>query len=176
VAVNRATARALEGRRDEAEQELSRYIDARGATGNNARYNLGTVLGEEKKYDQALDMLRRALERNPGDEDARWNYEWLKQRKEQEKNPNQQQPRPQPQKQPQQQQPQNSQPQNSQPQNTPPQNPGGGQQKPQGGSSPQQMSREQADQLLGALQELARADQQRQRKVRVLRERHGKDW
>jgi len=178
VAVNRATARALRGERDAAEQELSRYFDARGATGDNARFNLGTVLGEEKKYDQALAMLRRALERSPADEDARWNYEWIKRQKEQEQKPEQrqqqQQPKPSP---PQpsggQPQPQNPQPQNSQ--NAPP-NPGGNSQKPQNGGGTQQMTREQADQLLGALQELARADQQRQRKVRVLRDRRGKDW
>jgi len=179
VAVNRATARALQGRREDAEQELSRYLDARGAVGNTARYNLGTILGEEKKTDQALEMLRRALERNPDDDDARWNYEWLRRQKEREKNPDQ--PKPQPKQPQQQQQPSGGQPQqqpqNPQSQNAP--NPGqnpGGSQRPQSGSGSQQMSREQAEQLLGALQELARADQQRQRKVRVLRERRGKDW
>jgi hypothetical protein len=38
------------------------------------------------------------------------------------------------------------------------------------------MSRAQAEQLLGALQELARADQQRRRKVSAVQERQGRDW
>jgi len=38
------------------------------------------------------------------------------------------------------------------------------------------MTREQAEQLLGALQELARSDQQRQHRVRVMREKRGRDW
>ena len=42
-----------------------------------------------------------------------------------------------------------------------------------GGTS---MTREQAEQLLNALQELARAEQQRQRKVRAVHEKRGKDW
>jgi len=38
------------------------------------------------------------------------------------------------------------------------------------------MNREQAERLLGALQDLERAEQQRRRQVRVTRERHGRDW
>jgi hypothetical protein len=38
------------------------------------------------------------------------------------------------------------------------------------------MTRNQADRLLNALQDLARADQQRQRKVQVVKERQGRDW
>ena len=125
-------------------------------------------------------MLRRTLEKNPNDDDARWNYEFLKrQQDQQKKNPQQKQKNPQSRQPP---QPQNSSPQQQQPNSPgqnpphPGQNPSGSPQKPQSGQGPQEMSREQADQLLGALQELARADQQRQRKVRVLRERRGKDW
>jgi hypothetical protein len=38
------------------------------------------------------------------------------------------------------------------------------------------LDREQADRLLGALQDLERLEQQRRRQVRVMRERHGRDW
>ena len=40
----------------------------------------------------------------------------------------------------------------------------------------QAMSREQAERILGALDQVARLDQQRQRRVRVVSERRGKDW
>jgi hypothetical protein len=38
------------------------------------------------------------------------------------------------------------------------------------------MDRRTAEQLLGSLTELERLEQQRLRKVRVVRERRGKDW
>jgi hypothetical protein len=38
------------------------------------------------------------------------------------------------------------------------------------------MTRAEAGQLLDALQELSRVEQQRQRKVRVTREKQGRDW
>jgi hypothetical protein len=38
------------------------------------------------------------------------------------------------------------------------------------------MTRAQAEQILDALQEMQRMEQQRQRRVRVLQERRGRDW
>jgi hypothetical protein len=38
------------------------------------------------------------------------------------------------------------------------------------------MTRGQAEQLLNALQDLSRAEQQRSRRVQVTREKQGKDW
>jgi hypothetical protein len=38
------------------------------------------------------------------------------------------------------------------------------------------MSRAEAERLLGALEDQSRAEQQRQRKVRVMTERRGRDW
>ncbi len=38
------------------------------------------------------------------------------------------------------------------------------------------MTREQADRLLNALDEQARADQQRRKPVRAVNEKHGRDW
>src|SRR6185503_20307538 len=74
--------------------------------GRDARYNLGTVLGEKHDVDQSLARLREALIRDPSDQDARWNYEVMlaeKQRQQQQKQPK---PGQQPQQPPQQPQPQ----------------------------------------------------------------------
>jgi hypothetical protein len=38
------------------------------------------------------------------------------------------------------------------------------------------MTRAQADQLLGALQEVERSERLRQQKLRVMRQKRGKDW
>ena len=195
VHVNRATARAL---RDQAaspapgpageapvtapapEDEL-RGLSARDTrAGRAAGYNLGTLLGERREMDPALAALRQVLERDPSDADARWNYELLMRRKREPANARQnpQQPQPQP-------------------------HPGGGggtgnpqpRPGPAGSTAPQpqpaapaagaptptmqrsgRMDRQQAERLLGALQDLERLEQQRRRQVRVTRERHGRDW
>jgi Ca-activated chloride channel family protein len=180
VMVNRATARVLAGKAEEAQQELARYAGREGRVGDVARYNLGTVFGERKEFDPALESLRRALERSPGDEDARWNYEVIMRRKQEEErrrsgaSPPPPQPPPgggggaAPQPAPQPSPPPNRPPAPSPRAGTP------GTPPPTGGGG--EMSRPQAERLLSALQELARAEQQRQRKVRVMREKRGKDW
>ena len=174
VAVNLATARARAGKADQANEGLQRAESTPGRAGQMASYNLGTLRAEKKDYDPALAALRHALERDPGDEDARYNYEWvLRQQERQRKSPSPKQPQPQPQpSQPNQSNPnQQPQPQPSQP----PPNPQPSQQPP-----PPQMgrglNRMQAEQLLGSLQELERLEQQRLRQVRVMRERRGRDW
>ena len=207
VRVNRATARALRaqassgapgvgpaagpgavpgavpGAPEAAPEDELRGLAARDTRpGRAAGYNLGTLLGEKRQYDPALEALRQELERDPGDADARWNYELLMRRKREQAN-----------------QRQNPQPNPSQPRPSggggganPPPKPG-----PTGGPSPQPqsqpgppssgapspsmqrsggMDREQAERLLGALQDLERLEQQRRRQVRVTRERRGKDW
>lgn len=173
--VNRATARALAGDRDGALKDLERLTDAAGRAGRDARYNLGTVLGEKHDVDQSLARLREALIRDPDDQDARWNYEVMlaeKQRQQQQK-----QPKPGQQQQP----PQQPQPQPNPAQNSsgppPPSQSQGNTPKPSPGQTGQEgMTKEQAQQLLGALEEMQRSESQKQHKVRVLRDRHGKDW
>jgi len=40
-----------------------------------ADYNAGTLLSESEMYDEAIDFFRDALRKNPGDADAKHNYE-----------------------------------------------------------------------------------------------------
>ena len=173
--VNRATARALMGDRETATNELARLTDSKGRVGHEARYNLGTVLGERREYVAALARLREALTRDPNDADARWNYEvLLRQKREQENRQNQQSPPPPDQPPKPDPKPSPSNPNSGSP---PPDPQSGGSPRPSPGSTGQQgMTREQAQQLLGALEEMQRADHQRQQKVRVLRDRRGRDW
>ena len=181
---NHGTARALQGKIKEAEEELGRLASRADKTGQEAGYNLGTAFGLQRRYEPGLEQLRAVLEKNPKDDDARWNYEILMRDQEEEaqkkKNPDQpqqqqQQPNsgggggqggpPQQQQQQQQQQSPNQAP-TPQAGNPPPNTPSGG----------GHMSKAEAEQILDALHELSRANQQRQRKVRVTRERPGKDW
>lgn len=175
--VNRATARALAGDRDGATKEFERLTDAAGHAGRDARYNLGTVLGEKHDVDQSLTRLREALIRDPSDQDARWNYEVMLAEKQRQ----QQQKQPKPGQQPPQQPPQQPQPQPNPSQSSsgppPPSSSAGNTPKPAPGQTGQEgMTKEQAQQLLGALEEMQRSESQKQHKVRVLRDRHGKDW
>ncbi|MCC6348049.1 MAG: VWA domain-containing protein [Candidatus Eisenbacteria bacterium] len=178
--VNLATARALNGKREAAEKALDRLTAERGRAGQVAGYNLGTLYGEQKDYDRALGELRRALERDPGDADARWNYELLRRERDAARepssprqpdapptpdqkgkpnpggpNPEQQGARPSP--------------------NAPPQAQGAPPPPAPGGGAPG-MTKQQAEQLLGSLQELERLERQRAQRVRATREKKGRDW
>ena len=172
--LNQATARALAGDRDSATREFERLTDAAGRAGRDARYNLGTALGEKHELDQALARLREALIRDPSDQDARWNYEVLlaeKQREQRKREPQKSGQPPQPQQPP----PQPSPSQSSS--GPPPPSSSGTTPQPSPGQVGQQgMTKEQAQQLLAALEEMQRSESQQQHKVRVLRDRHGRDW
>jgi Ca-activated chloride channel family protein len=171
VRVNLATARARAGKAELAKAGLQEAVSTPGAPGQTAAYNLGTLHAENHAYDEALAELRRALERNPSDGDARVNYEWVMR----EKQRRQQQPEPSPKPEPRPNQPQPQSGGSSAPSSGPPQP----QPPPQNVPPPQAghgLDRRQAEQLLGSLQELERLEQQRMRRVRVMRERRGKDW
>ena len=176
VRLNRATAEALKGSGTEADDDLRRLAGRDDPVGNAAAYNLGTLLGQRQEYDPALIELRRVLERDPADAEARWNYEVLLRRRQEERRQSprpEQRPKPSPaaggsggggtpQALPQ------AQPRSPQPV-------AGGEEQTSTGAAGG-MSRLQAEQLLNALEELARVDQQRQRKVRAAQEKRGRDW
>jgi Ca-activated chloride channel homolog len=173
VRLNRATARALAGHGPEAQAELEPLSGKSGAIGREAGYNLGTLLGQRRELEPALKALRRVLEDHPEDQDARFNYEVLLRQRERQKRPRPQQPNPTPQ----QPQPQSSGPQGQQPQpqGSPPPSPSPGDRPPPSPTAGG-MSRQQADQILNALQELSRAEQQRRRAMRPTTPRGGRDW
>jgi Ca-activated chloride channel family protein len=174
VRVNRATAAALAHGDTSQVGELKQLSQDDHAAGRTAGYNLGTLLGQRREYDPALEALRQVLERDPADADARWNYEvLLRRRQSEEKSPP---PKPQPQPSPQPSPSAGQPPPQPGPKSPPPApSPNQGPQPPPtpGGSN---MTRAQAEQLLNALEELARAEQQRRRNVRAVQEKHGKDW
>lgn len=177
VRVNRATARALAGAPASAESSLRALTDASGAAGPTAAYNLGTLQAKDGRFEAALAALRQALELDPDDADARYNYELAMRRERERRSPGEPPPSPSP-----------ADPtprgggQDPQAGSPPPQPPPGAPQapQPQPQGPPQQgpegMDRRTAEQLLGSLSELERLEQQRLRKVRVVRERRGKDW
>lgn len=56
-----------------------------------ASYNQGTMLTEENKYEEAAELFREALKKNPNDPDARHNYELALQKQQQQEQQQQQQ-------------------------------------------------------------------------------------
>jgi Mg-chelatase subunit ChlD len=164
VRVNRALARARGGDTSAAQQELATLAGGPKRAGQAAGYDLGTLLGEQGQLERALAALRATLRRQPGDDDARWNYEVLM-RRQRRQQPNQQpQPRPQP-------SPAQPQPQAAQPRPIAPAPP-----PPRGSGTQQRMTRAEAERLLDALTDLERAQRERQRRYGMLRERPGRDW
>jgi Ca-activated chloride channel family protein len=172
VRVNQATARARAGRPIEAEPMLAAAKAAPGRAGQVAAYNLGTLLATRGEYRDGIRELREALERNPNDDDARYNLEVAMRRMNQPEQPNPQNPKPRPQT--------GGQPQPSggqgAPQPPPQPQPSQNQQRPTANTPQEGMTRERAEQLLGSLEELERLEHQRMNKVRVMRERRGRDW
>jgi Ca-activated chloride channel family protein len=115
VLANLAATRAQRAEGDTTVERALEGLAARpDAAGGMSSYNLGTLLGRRQSYDRALAALRGALERNPDDADARWNYEWvLRQQQEQQRRSSSSKPEPKP-------QPPQPQPQQGQGQRTPP--------------------------------------------------------
>ena len=48
---------------------------------SKAMYNLGNISYKNQKLDEALSFYRKALELNPEDDEARYNYEFIKYQK-----------------------------------------------------------------------------------------------
>lgn len=180
VRVNLATARARQSKADTSLTELSHLTSDPGRAGRAAGYNLGTLYGEAKEYERGLTELRRSLERDPTDADARWNYELLKRlqrEQQQKKDPKQapQKPEPSPEQPAGGGQGQGQQPQQQSPQAPPQPSPSDTKPEMKPGQA-QGMSKEQADRLLGSLRELERSERQRMRRGAAQRERTGRDW
>jgi Ca-activated chloride channel family protein len=181
---NLASVRAEQASGDTvAEKALSRLAGRGDRAGQLSGYNLGTLLGRRNDIPRSLAELRRALERDPNDLDARWNYELMRKRLQDEQKKQQQasqQPQdpkpgddPAPQPQPGQggqapQQPQSPQQGNSQPQPEANAPPAPGMQQP--------MTQQQAERLLGSLGDLERLERKNQRANRAQKEKRGKDW
>ena len=179
--VNLATTRALLGNRARAEKDLGTLAGEDDAAGRVAGYNLGTSLAERRADEDALRELRRTLERDPHDRDARWNYEVVLRRQiEQRRKP----PNPSPQGGGQQnpqsgtsggggKQPPTPSPGKSGPEPQAPTNPANAPPET-GGATTGRMDRAQADQILNALEQQSRLQGHHQ--TRVMRERQGRDW
>mgnify|MGYP006307977237 FL=1 len=127
-----------------------------------ADYNQWTMLTDQEEFQQAAELFREALKKNPDDEDARHNYELaLRRQQEQEQQQQQQdsnqeeQSNEQQQNQQQQQDGENEQDQNQQqqqPQDQPNNPEDQGEQQP----SPTEMTPEEAENILDALAQLER--------------------
>lgn len=179
---NLASVRAEQASGDTvAEKALSRIASRSDRAGQLSGYNLGTLLGRRGETNRSLAELRRALERDPDDLDARWNYELMRKRLEDEQKKEQQRSRdPEP-------SPQDPKP-DSQPDRgqgdagkQPPPDPGQGQSTPQADAPPapgmqQPMTKEQAERLLGSLGDLERLERKNGRPNRAQKEKRGKDW
>jgi len=144
-----------------------------------ADYNKGKLLSEQENFDEAISHFREALRKNPDDEDARFNYELAQRMKQQQEQQQQEQQQDsqsdqddsdgeeeeQENDQNQQQNP-NQQPQNQdQPQDQ--------EQRPE----PSNMSEEEAENILDALEQLERELlENREKEANVRRQQNDKDW
>lgn len=161
---NKASALYKLGRTEEAMQSFERYegMVENPVEQSLADYNQGTMLTDQEEFQQAAELFREALKKNPDDEDARHNYELaLRRQQEQEQQQQQQdsnqeeQSNEQQQNQQQQQDGENEQDQNQQqqqPQDQPNNPEDQGEQQP----SPTEMTPEEAENILDALAQLER--------------------
>ncbi|MCE9628087.1 MAG: VWA domain-containing protein [Candidatus Eisenbacteria bacterium] len=179
---NLASVRAEQAAGDTvAEKALSRLASRQDQAGQLSGYNLGTLLGRRNEINRSLAELRRALERDPNDLDARWNYELMRKRLQDEQKKQQQQSQqpkdPEPGKDP---QPQPQSGQGGQGPQPPPQQ-GNAQPQPEANAPPapgmqQPMTKQQAERLLGSLGDLERLERKNQRANKAQKEKRGKDW
>lgn len=160
---NLASAYYRQNQFDKAQEAYERAIFAASSKPqlSNAAYNAGNAFTQNKQLEQALNAYRQALAANPNNENARYNYEYVKrqlqqqqnqqqnkqdqkQNQQQQQNQNQQQNQDQNQDQQQQQQNQNQQQQNEQnDQNQKPQ--------PSKPRPDKQISKEEAQRILDAM-------------------------
>ena len=179
---NLAAARAQHAPIDSVENQLMRLASRPDRAGVMSGYNLGTLLGRRGDVDQALAELRRTIERDPSDPDARWNYEWLRRQKDEASKS--QSPKPNDSKPDDKQQPKPQDSKAGQGSQAPPDQPppsGSQSQSPQAQAPPapgtqQPMTRKQAEELLGSLGDLERLERKNGRQSHSPQQKRGKDW
>jgi tetratricopeptide (TPR) repeat protein len=179
----------------------SMHLATTPADVSRAAYNAGNTAFNTGNLEAALDFYRQALRHNPQNEDARFNYEYLRRQMQQQRQPGgqgqnqQQQPQQspdQPQGSQQQQPPQDGQdqqgqqdPQQPNPQDQPPQQNQQGEQSPSdeddtpaqaSQQEPNRLSRRQAEQLLQALENEEELLLRQARKLQVAPRPVEKDW
>jgi Ca-activated chloride channel family protein len=140
-----------------------------------AEYNMAHTLGKMQQWDKALALYKEALRKSPRDEEARYNYELaLKQKQEQQKNQQQDQKQDKDQKkQDDQKQNQQQQQQDQQQQQQPPQD----QQQQQPKPKPKnEMSKDQAEKILKALENKEKDLLKDLKKQKATQRSNDKDW
>ena len=150
---------------------------------SKAYYNLGNMLREQNKMDESLSLYKKAMELDPSDEDAKINYELLKQVIQQNKENQQDQNQQDQNQQNQNQQDQNQQDQNQQNQNQQDQNQQNHSQKDQDQQAQDKKNNRddktdeqiQAEAILNALKDQEKINQKRQIKKASSRKME-KDW
>lgn len=143
--------------------------EARGA------YNAGNAAFRKNALEDALAQYRRALLRNPADENARFNYEFVKRKLEEQQKNQQQQDQPQ---QDQQQQDQQQQQEQQQEQEQQQQQEQQEQQEQQQRElkSPEELSRQEAERLLEAMENDEEQLLKQMQKMKARPRRVEKDW
>jgi len=155
---------------------------------SKAYYNLGNMLREQNKMDESLSLYKKAMELDPHDEDAKINYELLKQVMQENKENQQDQNQQDQNQQDQNQQDQNQQDQNQQDQNQQDQNQQDQNQQDQNQQDQNQQGQDkkntkddksdeqiQAEAILNALKDQEKINQKRQIKKASSRKME-KDW
>ncbi|TPW09342.1 MAG: hypothetical protein FD129_2235 [bacterium] len=184
---NRGTALLGENKGDEALSALiSATADPRRDVQAPAYYNAGNALFEGQKLDEALDAWKRAILADPSDENAKFNYELAKRKKQQEdkkkedqkkdqKDDQKDQKKNQEQEDQQKQDQEKKEPQDQQDQQQPQQQNQDPSQEPPKPQPQAQMSKEQAERMLDAL----KANEKEMIKARMTSRRKrdvDKDW
>lgn len=148
-----------------------------------ADYNAGTMLSESEQYEEAMEYLRNSLMKNPDDDDARYNYEMAMRKLHQQQQEQLQQEQDQQdgegdqdQDQDQQQQDDGDQQQDQQPEGQQDQQPQDQEQDQGELPQPQQLTPEEAENILNALEQLERELLENRKKESTETTSNEKDW
>jgi len=185
---NLANAQAKAGKQKEAIRTFEQFKSMTEDPEEKAKanYNIGKVLTDAKKWDKALDYYKKSLRYMAGDEDAKHNYELVKQKereqKQQQKNKQNQQNKNQDQKNnqqnKQQQNQENKQNQDQQNKQQQKQQNQQDQQKQKQQPQPQKMSKAEAEKILKALEQKEKdlLKKFKKQKTESSKSKNEKDW